>query len=339
MILENTIMTAQTTHSAMGTVMTHRVFGEYAEECLAAVCEEVRHLEGLLSRFLSESEISRINRSAGIESEPVSFSTYQVLAKAVEFSRNCPGRFDVTIAPLVALWHIARETLAQPPESAIQQALPLVDYRALVLDPGQMTAGLRHAGQSIDLGGIGKGYAGDRILEVFKQYGVLSAYSNLGGNVVTFGAKPDGTPWRVGIQHPRLADRLIGSVAVSGKAVVTSGDYQRGFTDRHGMSHHHLLSPATGHPARSGLVSVSIVSGSSTVADALATAVFVAGMAQGLELLRGFPHAEAILVDNDLRVFVTRGLQNHFQPDDGIRPSIVDLRRPALQHEREADVP
>jgi len=324
MILENTIMTAQTTHSAMGTVMTHRVFGEYAEECLAAVCEEVRHLEGLLSRFLSESEISRINRSAGIESEPVSFSTYQVLAKAVEFSRNCPGRFDVTIAPLVALWHIARETLAQPPESAIQQALPLVDYRALVLDPGQMTAGLRHAGQSIDLGGIGKGYAGDRILEVFKQYGVLSAYSNLGGNVVTFGAKPDGTPWRVGIQHPRRQDSLIGSVSVAGHTVVTSGDYQRCYTDRQGKNRHHILNPATGYPAESGLVSVSIVSQNSLAADALSTTLFVAGMEKGLESLKKFPHTEAIFVDAGLRVYITPGLRYRFRADRGVGVTVLD---------------
>lgn len=323
----------------MGTVLSHQAFGARAAASLEAVCAEIARIEALLSCFAPDSEISRVNRAAGTGCERVTRETYAVLCAAVEYSRRLAGCFDVTIGPLVTLWNAGHAALTPPDEQRIHEVLPLVDYRDLLLDPRAMTAGLRRAGQSVDLGGIGKGFAGDRIVQVFGRYGIASACSNLGGNVVTRGAKPDGTPWRVGIQHPRLADRLIGSVAVSGKAVVTSGDYQRGFTDRHGMSHHHLLSPATGHPARSGLVSVSIVSGSSTVADALATAVFVAGMAQGLELLRGFPHAEAILVDNDLRVFVTRGLQNHFQPDDGIRPSIVDLRRPALQHEREADVP
>jgi thiamine biosynthesis lipoprotein len=315
---------AQTTHRAMGTVMAHKAFGLHAEDSLEAVCREVARIEGLFSRFLPDSDISRVNGSAGTKSEKVSLETYDVLSKAVEFSRCFPGCFDVTIGPLVTLWHIAKESFAQPDEPSIKQVLPLVNYRDLILDPWEMTAGLRNGGQSVDLGGIGKGFAGDRIVEVFKRFGISSAYSNLGGNVVTVGAKPDGSPWHIGIQHPRQEDGLVGSVSVVNQTVVTSGDYQRCYTDSQGKRHHHLLDPTTGYPAESGLISVSIVTEKSLAADALSTILFVAGMEKGLEFLSSLPQTEAILVDSDLQVYVTQGLRTRFQADKGIAVTILD---------------
>lgn len=328
MLLENKLA-AQVTQFAMGTVMTHKAFGLNAEDSLDAVCSEVTRLERLLSRFVPDSDISRINRSAGIQSERISPETYEVLYQAIEFSRKCPGCFDVTIEPLVSLWHDAREILVKPEELSIRQVLPLVNDRDIILGPGNQypwdfTAGLRYAGQSIDLGGIGKGFAGDRILEVFKQYGIASAYSNLGGNVVTLGAKPDGSPWQIGIQHPRRDDRLIGSVAVVNQTVVTSGDYQRYFTDIHGKRQHHIINPATGYPSESGLISVSIVAEKSLAADALSTIVFVAGKEKGLQFLSRFAQTEAVLVDSDLQVYVTPGLKYRFQADQGIDVTILD---------------
>jgi thiamine biosynthesis lipoprotein len=317
-------LVAQTTHCAMGTVMTHKVFGMYAKEALAAGCREVSRIEERLSCFLPDSEISRVNRSAGKKSEKVTRETQDVLSTAVEFSRSFPGCFDVTIRPLVSLWKVGSESSAPPDEASIQQVLPLVNYRDLILNPGKRTAGLRNAGQSVDLGGIGKGVAGDRIVEVFKRFGISSAYSNLGGNVVTVGARPDGSPWQIGIQHPRQQNGLIGSVSVSGETVVTSGDYQRCFMDGRGKRHHHILDPKTGYPAESGLISVSIVTDRSVAADPLSTIVFVAGMEKGLTFLRGFPQTEAVLVDTDLNVYVTQGLRSRFQAAQGIAVTILD---------------
>jgi len=315
---------AQTAHSAMGTMMTHKAFGLYAEYSLEAVRKEIVRIEGLLSRFLPGSDISRINASAGEKSEKVNVDTYEVLSKAIEFSRRCPGCFDVTIEPLVSLWNSGKQSYTPPDDVSIQQALALVDYRDVIFDPWVMTARLRYPGQSIDLGGIGKGFAGDRILDVFKQFGVSSAYSNLGGNVVTLGAKPDGSPWQIGIQHPRQEGKLIGSVSVIDQSVVTSGDYQRYFTDSQGKRRHHILNPTTGYPAESGLISVSIVTENSMAADALSTIVFVAGIEKGLEFLRTIPHTDAILVDTGLQVYVTGGLRYRFQADQGMAVTILD---------------
>lgn len=322
MLLKNAAV--QTTHHAMGTVMAHKAFGLHAEDCLEAICREIARLEGLLSRFIPGSDISRVNASAGISREKVSFETFEVLAKAVEFSRSCPGCLDVTIEPLVSLWHSAREKLAQPDETRIRQVLALVDYQDLILNPWELTAGLRYPGQAIDLGGIGKGFAGDRILKIYQQYEIDSAYSNLGGNVVTLGSKPDGSPWYVGIQHPRRENKVIGAVAVVNQTVVTSGDYQRYYMDSQGNRQHHILDPQTGYPADSGLISVSIVAGNSLAADALSTIVFVAGMEKGLQFLKRFPHTDAILMDAGLQVTITPGLRYRFQADQGIEVTILD---------------
>ncbi|RPI59042.1 MAG: FAD:protein FMN transferase, partial [Chloroflexi bacterium] len=144
------------------------------------------------------------------------------------------------------------------------------------------------------------------------------------GNVVTLGAKPDGSPWRIGIQHPRQENSLIGSVSVVNQTVVTSGDYQRALTDSQGKRHHHILDPTTGYPSDSGLISVSIVADKSVMADTLSTIVFVAGMERGLQFLRSLPQTEAILVGADLHVYVTQGMRYRFQADQDIEVTILD---------------
>lgn len=319
----NNAVWAQSTNFGMGTEMTHRVYGNHAQEVLRAVDGEAIRLESILSHFKPESEISRINGSAGINREKLSPDTYEVLSRAAEFARFSHGLFDATIGPLVNLWDY-KNSSEIPEEASIRQILPLVNYADLIIDPNNKTAGLKQSGQSIDLGGIGKGFASDKFLEIFRDYGITSAFTNIGGNVATLGTKPDSTPWQVGIQHPRQANRLLGAVFVADKAVVTSGDYQRYFVDRKGKRHHHILNPITGYPAESGLISVTLVADSPTVADALSTIIFVAGTEKGLELLKSYPGTEGILVDRDLVFYVTKGLKSCLQMDMGIRVIITD---------------
>ena len=323
---------AESLNLGMDTVMTHRAFGRHAAEALHAVGQEAERLEGMLSRFMPESDIAVINKSAGLACCSVGPETCSVLSCAVELSAACQGIFDVTIGPLVDLWGIGHGALRPPTDAQIHQALLLVDYRDLLLDPVHQTAGLGRAGQSIDLGGIGKGYAADRFIQLFKEYGVSSAFTNIGGNVATLGARPDGVAWRVGIQHPRQPYSLIGLVSVNDKAVVTSGDYQRFFTHGDGNRYHHILDPATGYPARSGLAGVTVVADNSgngsMIADALSTAVFIAGPDRGLALISRYSGVEALLVDAEptdagLSVWVTRGLKDHFSAAQGVSVHVI----------------
>jgi len=312
---------AETVHTGMGTEMAHKAFGRYSAEALRAVENEAQRLERLLSRFLPESDISRINRSAGVRREKISSETYEILLRAIECSVISQGLFDITVGPLVDLWDYKR-TSEPPANNKIEPVLHLVNYNDLELDAVQKKAGLKNPGQSIDLGGIGKGFASDRFMEIFEEYGITSAFSNIGGNVSTLGNKPDGSPWRVGIRHPRL-NALIGAVAVTGKAVVTSGDYERYFYDKEGRRFHHILNPITGYSAESGLVSVTVVADSAMIADAVATAAFVAGLEGGLALIEKYPRTEAVLVDAKLEVYVTRGLRKCFQASAGINPKYI----------------
>lgn len=302
----------------MGTVITCKVFGEKAEEAVQAAYGEITRLENMLSRFVRDSEISRINSSAGISCEKVGSETYEVLSRTVGFSNCCHGCFDVTIGPLVCLWADAGKKSGPPGEADIARMLPLVDHNTLLLDPHEMTAGLERAGQSVDLGGVGKGYAADKVLEVIAGYGISSAFVNLGGNVAAMGAKPDGSAWHIGIRHPREENSLIGVVSVAERSVVTSGDYQRYFIGKDGKRYHHILDPNTGHPAESGLISATVVADSSSAADALSTALFVAGMRKGVGFLGSFPGAEAVFVGQDLSVYATKGLQGSFKANKGI---------------------
>jgi thiamine biosynthesis lipoprotein len=311
----------------MGTVITQSVFGVSAGPAQQDANREIARLEALLSRFQADSEVSQINRLAGAGTVCLSPDTLCVLELAVEYSLRCSGFFDVTIGPLVRLWQQCKAERQAPPGAAIDAARALVAHGDLIIEFAAGAAGLRRRGQSIDLGGIGKGYAGDRLLAIYREHDVTSAVINLGGNVVTIGSKPDGSPWRVGVRHPRREDAVLGLVSVTDKAVVTSGDYQRFFVDRDGRRHHHILDPRTGYPADAGLSSVTIVAASSTVADVLSTAVFVAGLEIGSSIIGSCPGVEAILVDTRSRVFLTPGLRGCFEAARDIDVSFVQERR------------
>jgi len=311
------------THAAMGTLMAHRAYGVSAETCLADIQAAAFRLEAQFSRFNPQSDISRINQNAGREPVIISRTTFEGLSHALSFSKRHQAYLDITIGPLVDLWRKSRET-GEPPEAAhLRQALSRVNAASLVLTPGQNTAWLPFPGQSIDLGGIGKGLAGDHFLELYQKHGIRSAYSNLGGHVVALGCRPDGSPWKIGVQHPRQPDCLIGLVSVEGKSVVTSGDYQRFFTGRRGEHFHHILDPGTGYPAQSGLASVTVVAESSTAADALSTILFVAGLQTGLDILNLHPGCEGIFVDQAIAVWITPGLKDTFIPADGVMWTIL----------------
>ena len=307
----NSTEAVDTAGLGMGTGLFHRAYGKHAQQALEAVSAEAQRLERLLSRFVPGSDIAKINGLAGGGQAELSPEAFEVLMLARCFSDLSRGTFDVTVGPLVELW-TDRNADGVPDFERIREAVALVNDADLHLEPASRTAGLRRKGQSVDLGAIGKGYASDKLLGVFRRFGVASAFSNLGGNVAVLGAKPDGSPWRVGIRHPRREHRLIGAVDVVDQAVVTSGDDQRYFIDAMGIRRHHLLDPATGYPADRGLISVTIVADSAAAADALATTAFVAGIERGLAILRGFPGAEAVFVDRRLQVYVTSGLKDRF---------------------------
>lgn len=306
----------------MNTSILYKVMGENAKFAIAQAESEILRLERELSRFIPSSEISKINLNSGLYHVKISHETYEILSYSLMLSEITLGLFDITIAPLIDLWDY-KHSNAAPFKFKIKKTLRKINYHDLILNSLGNTAYLRKSGESIDLGGIGKGYASDRCIEIFEALGVTSAYVSIGGNVSTLGIKPDESMWSVGIRHPRYGGCLIGAVKVSGKSVVTSGDYERYFIDRKGNRWHHILDPTTGYPAHSGLISATVIAESAMVADAISTAIFVAGMSKGLEYLDKFQGAEAILIDDNLTVYITKGLKEYFQPLEGMKATII----------------
>lgn len=306
----------------MNTEISCRVYGPNAQEAAACAMAEMNRLENLLSRFLPGSEVSRLNEFSGKGPVKISSELFKVLSNAIQYSEISQGAFDISVGPLIDLWDY-KHALRVPEKARIRQALSLVDYHDLVLKECEQTVELRKPGQSIDLGGIGKGFAGDRCMEILQKKGITSAFINIGGNVSLLGNRPDGALWRVGIRHPRNNGSLLGVLETAGKAVVTSGDYERFFIDHEGKRRHHILNPATGYPADSGLISVTVAADSAMTADAMSTAIFAAGMDKGLKYLLRFSGAEAVLVDKYQRVYITQGLEWSFRCAGGIEAKVI----------------
>jgi FAD:protein FMN transferase len=312
------------THPAMGTIMTHQSYGEDSDDCLAAIRMEIERLEAMLSRFRPHSDISHINQNAGIKAVHISDETMQILLASQETAKTWTQAFDITITPLVNLWRAAAASQTPPARQAIQKAMQLVDHQDLRLYPACNQAGLRKTGQCLDLGGIAKGYAANRLRDCWRAFNIHSAFSNLGGNVIAHGCKPDGSPWRIGIQHPRIEQQLLGAVSIRSEAVVTSGDYQRYFIGIDGQRYHHIIDPQTGHPSRSDLISVTVITPDAMLADTLSTLLFISGMQKGLQILCNYPECEVILVDQNLKTYISKGLCDRFTPVTTTQPAIIN---------------
>ncbi len=300
----------------MGTVISQRVYGADAEAAMKAASARIKEIEGLMTINAPGGDINSLNEAAGKDKVVLKPETVNILATAKEYAQISGGAFDVTIGPLVKAWGVFTDNPRVPSADEIERLKKLTDYKTFQVDTENNTAELEMPGQIVDLGGIAKGYAGDEAIKIYKEHGIKSAYINLGGNVVVLGAKPDGKPWRIGIQNPRASNGYyIGVVEVTDKAVVTSGDYER-FFERDGVRYHHILDPKTGRPADSGLISATIITDVSMDADALSTAVFVLGLEKGMALVNGLKGVEAILVTKDREIYATGGIRNSFKFTD-----------------------
>ena len=269
------------------------------------------------------SGIVAINRQAGLEPVKVRADLLEVLEKALHYAELSDGAFDPTVGPLVQLWGIGTDAQCIPGDEEIAAALELVNWRDVVIDRKAGTVFLRRQGMALDLGAIAKGYAGDEALRIAREAKVKRAVFDLGGNIVTLGWRIRGKkgkepqPWRIGIQNP-LSDRgtYMGVLSVHDTSVVTSGVYER-FFESGGKRYHHILSTANGYPVDNGLLSVTIVTESSTAADALSTTVFALGFERGKALVDSMPNTEAIFIFDDRGVVITNGLIEIFKITDG----------------------
>lgn len=296
---------------AMDTVITLTIYDENGEERLLDAENEIHRLEDLFSVTKEGSDIARLNANAGKEKVSLSEETYQLLEFSKEVSAFTNGCFDITISPVVKLWGFTEEEHHVPTEEEIKEAMAYVDESRLTLSGEDHTAYLETEGMAVDLGAIAKGYTSDAVSALLRDKGVTSAMISLGGNLSCIGTKPDGTLWEAALANPLNTEDYVGLFAVSDCSLITSGGYQRYF-EQDGKRYHHIIDPATGYPAESGLLSVTILSENGTKADALSTALFVMGMDQGLEFWRQSDDFEAVFITEDGRVIATEGAAEKF---------------------------
>ena len=297
------------TFFAMDTVMTLRLYGGGDEALLDAAEERVKELEALWSVTDENSEIYALNRDGFTA---LSGDTAGLLANALELCERTGGALDITVYPVVRSWGFTTGEYAVPDSETIEELLTRVDYARVALDEAAGTAAIPD-GVEVDLGSVAKGYTGDVLTGLLKAHGVESAMLDLGGNIQTVGTKPDGSLWRVGVRDPE-GEEILGVVEVVDGAVITSGGYERYF-ERDGVRYWHIIDPATGAPARSGLISVTVVGDAGAVCDALSTALFVMGRDGAVDFWRQYRDElgfELILVDDDGSVTVTAGLEDGF---------------------------
>jgi len=271
---------------------------------ITAAFREIARVERLTAKA-GEGELARLNRAAHSGPVEVSEELFNLLEEALRYRELTLGKFDISLGKLIDLWGFGSEEEA-PHVPAEEEIAPLLAGREVILDKDKRTVRLGPNAE-LDLGGIAKGYAVDRAIEVLKEHGVSSALVDAGGDIRVLGRKR-GRPFRIGVQHPRKEAEVLGIVELAGgRAIATSGDYERYFTED-GVRYHHILDPATGRPAR-GSISATIIAPTALEADALATGVFVLGPEAGLALIERLPEVEGIIVDPEGRIYRSSGLK------------------------------
>ena len=296
------------TFFAMGTANTITIPEKYAD-----VAEDIRSfimtLHDLVNVFDDRSELSEINRMAGRQDVTVNPNTFRLLVHAERARLKTGGSFHAGLLPAIQIWRKAKETQRLPSHFELRKTSHIIKKSELILNPEKHTVFLKKTGQGIDLGGIAKGYAIDRTVEVLRKRNVPEALLNFGGTIYVHGET-----CRIGIQNPfAKMGCYIGSLQIQDQAVVTSGIYERYF-ELGGTRYHHIIDPKTSKPAETDLAGVTLIGKHAGELDALATAVIVTGTEKGLKLIHEH-RVDAVLIHKNGTVHVTDGLKNNLKPE------------------------
>lgn len=273
--------------------------GAVGEKALDDAFAELARVERVMSIYLPDSELSRLNRDGAL-TRPDPY-LIRVFKEAQLMADRSSGAFDVTVQPLWNLYAAANKSGALPGDGEIDAARAKVDWRGLTVTDTELR--LRDPGMSVTLNGIAQGFAADRAMEAFRRNGIEHALINT-GEISSLGQKAGGEPWVVGIQHPRTADAYLGLAKLAGHCMSTSGDYETTFSPD--KAYNHIFEPWTGRSPKE-LASVTVIAPNATQADALSTAIFVLGAEKGANLARSLPGVDLLMVLKDGRQLASDG--------------------------------
>lgn len=270
---------------------------ESAVEAMKEAFKEIERIEKAFNRFDEKSELSKINRLAGLKEVKINPELFKIIEHSIYYSRLSEGNFDITVLPLVDIWKDARKENFIPDAEVIKKTLEYVGYENIILNKEKSSIRFLNRNTKIDLGGVVKGYAVDKAKGILSSHGIKDALINIGGNILALGSPPGKKSWKIGIQHPRDKNDIIYRLNLQNRAISTSGDYERFFIlNRKRFSH--IINPVKGEPA-TGIMSVTIVAPKAEDADILSTAVFVMGVEDGLKFIETFNNTEVFIFDKD----------------------------------------
>ncbi len=270
---------------------------------IQAVMDEMRRVDQLMSSYKSDSELSRINNNAAMEPVAVSSELLKLIGTTLAYSDITGGAFDITYASAGQYYDYRNGR--KPDKRQLAEALPAISYRHLILDERHSSVRFTRPGVRVDLGGIAKGYAVDRCIDMLQAAGIKNALVSAGGDTRVIGRHWD-HPWMIGVRDPRKHNGIVTRIPLENAAVSTSGDYERYF-EQDGIRYHHILNPGTGQSPRE-VHSTTIIGSNATHTDALSTSVFVMGVRKGLALINTLPDTEAIIIDSQGKMHYSEGL-------------------------------
>jgi FAD:protein FMN transferase len=279
---------------------------DHVEERLAQGVEEIKRIEALLTTFSDTSVTAQINAAAGIHPVSVPGEVYQLIQRCMKLSDLTQGAFDITAGALKQLFNFKARGFEWPSKQALAQALQVTGYKKIRLSDKVF---LPEKGMQIGFGAIGKGYAADRVKALWIAAGAKRGVINASGDLTAWGVQPDGSPWKVGIAHPDNPEQALWWLPVHNASVATSGNYEQ-YVIKDGIRYSHNIDPRSGNPVPY-IKSVTVISPSAELSDALATAVTVMGPAVGLDLINQLPDVHCIIIDGRNKVFQSDKIQIH----------------------------
>ncbi|MBW3521672.1 FAD:protein FMN transferase [Chryseobacterium sp. NKUCC03_KSP] len=265
-----------------------------AEKNIDRSIDEIQRIENLISEWKPETQISEVNRNAGIKPVKVDPEVFALTEKGIYFSKLTDGAFDISIVAMDKIWKFDDSMNELPSEESIKNSVKNVGYQNIILDKTNSTIFLKNKGMKIGFGSIGKGYAADKTRELMKILGVKAGIINASGDISAWGNQPDGKPWAIGINDPFKDDKIAAILYLKENAVTTSGSYEK-YAEIHGKRYSHIMDPKTGYPS-TGLTSVTVVGPNATMANGFSTSIMVLGKKGGLKLIKKFPEYQYLLI-------------------------------------------
>ena len=265
-----------------------------ANKHIDMVVAEIERIENLISEWRPHTQISEVNRNAGIKPVQVDREVFELTKKAIFFAEQSGGAFDISIVALDKVWRFDGSMEEMPTAEAVRKSIALVGYRDIVLDSIASTIFLRKKGMKIGFGSIGKGYAADKGRALMESKGVQAGLVNASGDLSAWGKQLNGKPWAVGVFNPFKPGKMVKILYFNRNAVVSSGNYEK-YVEFNGIRYSHIINPKTGYPA-TGLVSVTVTGPSAEFANGLSTSIMVMGLKEGRKFMKKFPDYKAIYI-------------------------------------------